>query len=117
MNDIPKNGAGSIPQKSQKIEQTKNSELISEASQTVQENTTPQNTPKDLPSVDSLGRSLVSTDNIENDLKFLQENPKAAAAALDYFDQAYAILKKSGHENPYEESCAQMGACAKEFSK
>ena len=101
MNDIPKNGAGSIPQKSQKIEQTKNSELISEASQTVQENTTPQNTPKDL----------------QNDLKFLQENPKAAAAALDYFDQAYAILKKSGHENPYEESCAQMGACAKEFSK
>lgn len=116
MNDIPKNGAGSIPQQSSKVEQVKAADAVSENIPTVQENT-PQVTPKDLPSVDSIGRSLVSTDNIEQDLKFFQENPKVAAAALDYFDKAYAMLQKAGHENPYEESCSQMGACAKEFAK
>lgn len=114
MNDIPKNGTGSIPQQPQKIEQVKNSEISQEVSAAVQPNITQETT--NLPNVDAAGRSLVSADNIENDLKFLKENPKAALAAFDYFDKAYSVLKAAGHQNPYEESCAQMGVCAKELT-
>lgn len=110
-NDIPKNGTGSnIPQQPQKIEQVK-PEVNPEVSAPIQQSAAQET--KDLPKVDPLGRSLVSADNLETDIKFLQENPKAAAIAMDYFDKAYASLKEAGHENPYEEACKQMGACAK----
>ncbi len=112
MNEIPKNSAGSSrPQQPQKIEQVKSQELNPEISSQVPQNITQET--KDLPSVDAAGRSLVSADNLENDIKFLQENPKAVAFAMDYFDRAYASLKEAGHENPYEEASKKMHTCAK----
>ena len=114
MNDIPNKGPGSnIPAQTQKIEQTKQ-EIIPETSAPVQANVTQET--KDLPNVDPLGRSLVSTDNIEQDLKVLQENPKVAFTSMKYFDNAYSALKAAGNENAYEEAAAQMGVCAKELS-
>ena len=110
MNDIPNKGPGSnIPAQTQKIENTKIQENPTETpvAQPVQPET------KDISNVDTLGRSLVNPDNLESDLKFIQENPKAAALAMKYFDAAYNILKENGHQNPYEEACKQMGTCSK----
>lgn len=116
MNDIPNKGPGSnIPQQTQKVEQVKAQEVNTETSATVQTNVTQE--AKDLPKTDAVGQSLVAPpDNLESDLKILQENPKVAFTSLKYFDNAYAALKTSGHENPYEEAAAQMGILAKELS-
>lgn len=116
MNDIPNNGRGAnIPQQPQKIEQVK-SELAHDFEANAEDSVAQKS--QELPNVDTAGRSLVFTgDNIENDLKILQENPKAAAAAMEYFEQAYQQYVKAGHENPYEAAATSQGSFINEFVK
>ena len=62
------------------------------------------------------GRSLVTgSDNIENDVKTMLENPEAVAKANEVFDAAEANYRKQGVENPYEKAAALTEAFRKEF--
>lgn len=64
---------------------------------------------------ESLGRSQVSKDNIENDVKVMQENPKTVEEANKFFDMAEKVLKKNGSEHPAEEAALLTDAYKKEF--
>ncbi len=57
---------------------------------------------------EALGRSMLfkGTDNINNDLKVLMENPQIAENSDKMFDAAYKIAQDNGAENPYEEAAA-----------
>ena len=55
---------------------------------------------------EALGRSMLfkGTDNINNDLKAIMENPQIADNSDKAFEAAYNIAQSSGTENPYEEA-------------
>lgn len=83
----------------------------------VAENAEPKKEIKDLGNTpaETLGRSQVAADNIENDLKVMKENPKMVEDANKFFDMAEKVLKKNGAEHPAEEAALLTDAYKKEF--
>ena len=81
-----------------------------------QETPAPENSEPEKPQLtdfsnmqaEALGRSMLfkGTDNINNDLKVLMENPQVAENSDKMFDAAYKIAQDNGAENPYEEAAA-----------
>lgn len=68
--------------------------------------TTPQITDFSDSKAEALGRSMLfkGTDNVNNDLKALMENPQIADNSDRLFETAYNAALASGIENPYEEA-------------
>ena len=56
------------------------------------------------PKAEALGRSMLvkESDNINNDLKALLDNPQIAENSDKIFEAAYAAALEAGLENPYE---------------
>lgn len=61
---------------------------------------------------ETIGRSMLfkGTDDINNDLKAIIENPQIAENSDKLFEAAYAEALKSGMENPYEEAASASTA-------
>ena len=82
-----------------------------EIPQEIIENDTPQLKDFSNPA-EYLGRSQVKysnvnfkgTDNTENDLKILMENPEIAKNSDKIFETAFKAMQDAGIENPYEEA-------------
>ena len=57
---------------------------------------------------EALGRSMLfkGTDDINNDLKALLENPQIAENSDEIFEVAYQTAVDAGIENPYEEAAS-----------
>ena len=57
---------------------------------------------------ESIGRSLLfkGTDNINNDLKAIMENPQIAENSDKIFEVTYAQAQNAGINNPYEEAAS-----------
>ena len=133
MNDIPNSGKGAgvagkgagvagnnansanLPH-SQKIEAPKLPEVNGNPVEVEVENDVDVKS-TELPNVYTAGRSLVFTDNIEQDLKMLQENPQAVYQAMKFFDKAYEQNVANNVANPYENAAATQGAFVNEFAK
>ena len=83
-------------------------QVLETTPETVEENIdiTPQINDFSNNSAEALGRSMLfkGTDDINNDLKALVENPQIAENSDEMFDIAYKTALDSGIENPYEEA-------------
>ena len=57
---------------------------------------------------EALGRSMLfkGNDNINNDLKALEENPQIAENSDELFETLYNAAQDAGLENPYEEAAS-----------
>lgn len=57
---------------------------------------------------EALGRSMLfkGTDNVNNDLKALIENPQIADNSDEVFETTYKIAQENGVNNPYEEAAS-----------
>ena len=55
---------------------------------------------------EALGRSMLfkGSDDVNNDLKVLLENPQIAENSDEMFETAYKLAVENGLENPYEEA-------------
>ena len=53
---------------------------------------------------EALGRSMLfkGTDDVNNDLKALLDNPQIAENSDELFEAAYKLALENGSENPYE---------------
>ena len=60
------------------------------------------------PKAEALGRSMLvkESDDINNDLKALLDNPQIAENSDKIFEAAYAAALAAGLENPYEEAAS-----------
>ena len=60
------------------------------------------------PKAEALGRSMLvkESDNTNNDLKALLDNPQIAENSDKIFEAAYAAALQAGLENPYEEAAS-----------
>lgn len=58
------------------------------------------------PKAEALGRSMLvkNTDNVNQDLKALLDNPQIAENSDEMFETAYNAAQSAGIENPYEEA-------------
>lgn len=76
-------------------------------SDTVGENS-PQITDFSDSKAEALGRSMLfkGTDNVNNDLKALIENPQIADNSDEVFETTYKIAQENGVNNPYEEAAS-----------
>ncbi len=52
------------------------------------------------------GRSQVNTDNLDNDLAFLTQNPDAVNKSDKLHELAFRSLQQNGDLNAYEKACA-----------
>lgn len=61
---------------------------------------------------ETIGRSMLfkGTDDVNNDLKAIIENPQIAENSDKIFETAYAEAVNSGMENPYEEAASASTA-------
>ncbi len=61
---------------------------------------------------ETIGRSMLfkGTDNVNNDLKAIIENPQIAENSDKLFETTYAAALNSGMENPYEEAASASTA-------
>ena len=57
---------------------------------------------------EALGRSMLfkGNDNVNNDLKALEENPQIAENSDELFEILYSAAQDAGLENPYEEAAS-----------
>lgn len=69
-----------------------------------------------------IGRSQVQksgridkTDCLENDIKMLNDNPKAIENAVNFFEIAYEQLQQKGAEHPYEKAAMLTHAFKEDF--
>lgn len=77
-----------------------------------------ENTLSEIPSSASvIGRSMVSQDNVNNDIAFGIKNPQVLQKCESFFDSVYTELSNSKDPEAYEKACMLTSAFAKEISQ
>src|SRR5574344_1151086 len=114
MREVDKVNNGSVNQPLQPVKAEASKDNLKENSPISEDS---KNEIKDLGNTPSeaLGRSQVAKDNIENDIKIMQDNPEIVEKANRFFDMAEKVLQKSGTPDAPEKATLLTEAYRKEF--